>query len=290
MIFSSMNNEKFAPQDVQKNTTEPERITEEAISKKLDEASQKPVVVEPVKPTTTAAAPKKTNTPLWFSLYFIIFCIFTLLPICFVCGVLMLFAGIGSYASTVKTPTPSVFIPTISIALPTSSILKPQPTAVKSTPPAGFSWVNCGNINAQFLRPDGWFIKETTISGIPTCYITKETVDSNGNFSVGTTVSLYTSVTSKYQSTPSDYGKKLLTDISKGKTSSSITSITSGTYIIHGVTILLNKNSVSTQENILAITSSSRDRVYLLVFESSVKNWDDNWKKYGDTMFNDFGL
>ena len=58
-------------------------------------------------------------------------------------------------------------------------------------PPPGFTWQEIPELKAAFLKPNGWFFKKEVQNGTFAYFITKENIDTNGEFQTGLTVNVF---------------------------------------------------------------------------------------------------
>jgi hypothetical protein len=57
--------------------------------------------------------------------------------------------------------------------------------------PSGFTWQEIPELRAAFLRPNGWFFKRENNKGTLAYLISKESIESGGEFQTGLTVNVF---------------------------------------------------------------------------------------------------
>lgn len=58
-------------------------------------------------------------------------------------------------------------------------------------PPPGFTWQEIPELKAAFLKPNGWFFNREEQKGTLAYFITKENIETNGQFQTGLTVNVF---------------------------------------------------------------------------------------------------
>jgi len=140
-------------------------------------------------------------------------------------------------------------------------------------PPAGFTWQEIPELKAAFLRPDGWFFKAEKNKETLAYFITKENIESNGEFQTGLTVNVFRlkkdSAVEKGKSfidqlAAKKRGEKWAKDVGPFKEFGCLTRDTDP----RGATIVQT----------LMVANPKTNTLYLLIFESLEANWDSAWK------------
>lgn len=153
----------------------------------------------------------------------------------------------------------------------------PQATAAQTPPaaPDGYRWEHCPEIKGALLAPDGWHFKKKIGRDTMAYFVSKENIDTAGEFTTGLSLNVVKNVDVVMQAPPSAYAKEL---IAEAAASSSVREApwvkSQGPFRSHGVVITtpdLVKGDFVT--HMLAIGNDSTGTLYLLTFESPVEDW-----------------
>lgn len=164
--------------------------------------------------------------------------------------------------------------------------------------PIGFSWKNCEKMQARFLVPDGWYFHEGGEGDQTHCYFSKDPFDKKGYFVTGFTINAIRNFTSKedHQS-PTGYAKNFIKVFEKlDGAKIEFMKKTLSEPEIERYSVLYKKKNAEYKDHKVgnvtifqdAIGDNKHDVLYLYWFESPTENWDENWKKYGKIITNDF--
>lgn len=153
------------------------------------------------------------------------------------------------------------------------------------TPPEGFSWREITEIHGFFLIPDGWYFRAEEAGGHLAFFITEEEIKPPENYLTGISINVYLD-------DPSAPGK-LERHINEKAELYSVELITGGFGPF--LTIECEYDLAETEEHgairivLLAIVNSKTDASYLVMFESPVDKWTENWPK-GKSVITKLGL
>ncbi|HTO86631.1 MAG TPA: hypothetical protein VMR54_03770 [Thermoanaerobaculia bacterium] len=152
--------------------------------------------------------------------------------------------------------------------------------------PEGFSWKRIESVKASFLMPKGWYFKEEEKQGTRAFFITREDIDSTGQFETGLTVNV----------------QKFKKDKATVKAAQLVVAMMQPNEVLDewtteaGVLKAFGCRVRETEKDhpplivhLLAIGNEKTNTLYLILFESPEKSWDEAWAK-GQVMLEKFFL
>lgn len=150
---------------------------------------------------------------------------------------------------------------------------------IDSLPP-NFTWYVAKNGIGEFPMPHGWYVKEELLGATNVIYITKEkiNVSRRGDFTIGMRIT-HTNSWSFYGSNDASRFVKQLAGLFgeitiNGDSLAALSMRTMKNYYIK------EKPKIAQHE-----ISASRDRLFVMSFEAPKDSWEENYAKYGETMF-----
>lgn len=154
----------------------------------------------------------------------------------------------------------------------------------KPDAPSGMSWYKANNGVGEFLRPNGWYIKEQSQNFTNSLFISKENIDTNGRFLTGLTVNRYGDWSVSSKKTPSESAKEMA-----GKFASTgnvlLNRVMAGNgYVMYAVRVASDNNGVKTTAHYLVAGMDQQNVLYMMVAESPTAEWEANVKYLGPMM------
>jgi hypothetical protein len=148
------------------------------------------------------------------------------------------------------------------------------------SPPSGFGWQDCNEINAHFLKPDGWFYKHVRQQGIEAFFISRENIDKEGAFSSGLTINYYKGVKHKVGVMPSEYEERTREAAKSKHHVDDEKKVSHGS--LQGISYKFTfspggSNPKRTLYN-LSFPDDKEDTLLLIMFESPSAEWEEAWK------------
>ncbi|HXA48083.1 MAG TPA: hypothetical protein VNW52_10675, partial [Burkholderiaceae bacterium] len=134
-----------------------------------------------------------------------------------------------------------------------------------------------------------WFLKEEIKGDVRALFITRENIDASGSFATGLTVNKVPNFVQKTKTRPSQYAISM---IAKLRTTGAVLreSVVSGNFPdMNVLRIKVTKNDGNVVVHYIAIGDDSKNIFYLISFESSERDWDEQIK-IGTPMLNFFAL
>jgi hypothetical protein len=144
--------------------------------------------------------------------------------------------------------------------------------------PVGYEWEQCVGMKAEFLKPEEWFFKEeSSSSGNPACFISKERITSTQGFETGLSINAIQNVSDATATAPSVYMEAYMDKIAE-----SFDDVepydrlneASGTFM--GLASTMSKQDITVYYLLYYNTKS--DTLYVISFESPNKTWKESWK------------
>jgi hypothetical protein len=161
----------------------------------------------------------------------------------------------------------------LSLAFLAVLFVQAVPATELPPPPPGFTWQEIPELKAAFLRPDNWFFKREVSKGTLAFFITKESIESGGEFQTGLTVNVFRvkkdSAVEKAKSSidqlaAQKHGDKWAKDV--------------GPFKEFGCLSKDTDSSGTTVTQTLMVANPKTNTLYLLIFESPESSWDSAWK------------
>jgi hypothetical protein len=166
-------------------------------------------------------------------------------------------------------------------------LLVAAPLAGEEPPaaPDGFVWKKIDSVKAAFLLPKGWYFKEEEKDGAYGIFISKENIDTAGEFETGMSVHVQ-----RLKKDPApDRAALLIMQLSEGNEVQRTWRTEQGVLKLFGARIRVTVDPPTFIEHVLAIGNSRTNTLYFIRFESPEANWNEAWKT-GDVMLQDFLL
>jgi hypothetical protein len=158
-------------------------------------------------------------------------------------------------------------------------------------PPEGFGWEKLEEINARFLRPEGWFLKIDTAGEGISYFITRENYAAEGQFQVGLSMSVRKRPNDSTAMPVFELCRNMIGDrISKHEVVTSWEAISGPT--LKGNGCLARVPTAAGGRSVviyLAMGSSKTNTLYLLSFEAPEQLWA-GYQELGRTMMTQFVL
>jgi hypothetical protein len=140
-------------------------------------------------------------------------------------------------------------------------------------PPPGFTWQEIPELKAAFLKPNGWFFKKEVQNGTFAYFITKENIDTNGEFQTGLTVNVFLFK----KDSAVNHGKALIDSMASQHHVETF-SRAFGPFKEVGCEFNDTDASGTTRMHALTIANPKTNSLYLFIFESPASGWDAAWK------------
>ncbi len=159
-------------------------------------------------------------------------------------------------------------------------------------PPGGYTWEVFEETKSAFLKPDGWYVKETKHGSTLGYFITKEDIDQDGRFITGLTVYVMQDMARKQGMTAGQYALTFIKTAAESKESKKVIKAPwareMGPFKMHGV-VLLNRDAEQGDfvTHNLMIGNDETGTVYMIIFEGPAAFWDATWK-IGEPMLQRF--
>jgi len=157
-----------------------------------------------------------------------------------------------------------------------------QSSSLPSAPP-GFSWVS-DNVGS-FLKPRGWFERKESNGSTNALFISRENIETEGQFVVGMSVNQINSWSSSQSSKPTQYAKAFAAKMAMDNEVLKQTVVQGNHPDMNIVRIRGNNNGTKIIVHHISIGMDSTDQVYLLSFEAPESEWEEEIKK-GEHMLN----
>lgn len=157
--------------------------------------------------------------------------------------------------------------------------------------PKGYSWKTCGNMQASFLLPDGWFFKEEEKDGTQAAFITKESPDKVKIYKTGFLVNVIKNCFEKTGKTPSVYAKQWIDEMAAKMESSNLGEVGDDTYFkgYNGYFRSTSPEGEKIVQFALGLGNDKTGTLYLCVFESPEAEWKSTWP-IGTTIVDNLAL
>lgn len=151
-------------------------------------------------------------------------------------------------------------------------------------PPAGFSWQEIPELQAAFLKPDGWFFKKEESNGTLAYFITKEDISKGGEFQTGLTVNVF----HFKKDSATDHAQALIEQMSEQH---HVTSAARkfGPFQEFVCDLKDTDASGTTVMHALTVANPKTNTMYLIIFESPEADWGPAWK-IGEQIMNQLAI
>ena len=193
-----------------------------------------------------------------------------------------------------------LFLLVMSVCGPLSqNALVAQEISTVRNAPLGYTWVDCHSGEILLLKPVHWFYREAINTALE-CYLTKEKLNENDKFSSGISVSIKPKFRAIQKLAPKEYAKRftLLTkqrvEDLKGRVIETWND-SHDSFGIFGVEYT-RTNSMQNGRGVesirvrqLSIGNDINDTFILIIFESPVSEWDQNWE-IAEPILNQLGF
>ena len=147
-------------------------------------------------------------------------------------------------------------------------------------PPKGFSWKRFGAIQAAFLVPRGWHVKEKKSTGARTVFITRDKMGKDGSFATGFSLDAVKDIPAKYDMPPSEYASILIERMQADRESKGV-----GPSPEHprfkgakGFFRSGPEQQGRVVQYAIALGNDATGTFYMVTFESPEAEWDGAWK------------
>lgn len=142
-------------------------------------------------------------------------------------------------------------------------------------PPKGFAWHPVTAIQASFLTPDGWHVREEQSEKTLAVFITEREIQPPQEFDVGVTINAFLGNPGAPERV-----KKLLDDVA-AKYAVRLKSAENGPFRVLACQFdsTRKKDALRIRTNMLGIANPKTRTAYLVIFESPVSRWDETWAK-----------
>ena len=151
-----------------------------------------------------------------------------------------------------------------------------------------FQWVESGLGDSEFLKPKNWFVKASYQKGHYAFFISKEKISKDQNFTTGFTLNFNSHISKKTDNIPSEYAKQWIQNISKLKNKKVIVKpweFTNNILKAFGIRVKDNEKII----HYMLIANDNTDSLFIMLFESPLKQWDEEWK-IGNNIMNNLRL
>ena len=142
-------------------------------------------------------------------------------------------------------------------------------------PPDGFAWQWCDGIGMGFLRPNGWHFKQSMEKETHGVFITKENIDKENEFKTGLTVNVVSNTRKTTGSMPSAHAIALMKTAATTKETVLVEPPSQQGRIMKFIYRLKDDKTIV---HALFLTDDREDKLYLILFESPIGEWDEAWK------------
>lgn len=167
-----------------------------------------------------------------------------------------------------------------------SSLLTKQ----SQSQPRGYSWRECDGLIIKFLIPDGWFFKEESNQDTKACFVTKQSIDTNGYYITGLTANAVPNILQKTAFKPTDYAQQFLQKISlKYKTGDMKQTIDKPNIKGFTRTVYSEASYGPITQQFLVVGNDNTDTVYIIWFEGPTSSWDSDWS-FGKVIMDNISL
>ena len=146
--------------------------------------------------------------------------------------------------------------------------------------PTGFSWQECGHMQASFLKPAGWYFHEDIKKDTVACFITKEEiVGQTGEFQTGLSVNAVKQIPQKTGMQPTVYAKQFIANAKQYTLLGPQNEIEVGPLKGYGQTVESQSRGYGAiTQYILVLGNDQTGTVYIMWYESPKTTWDTDWK------------
>ena len=161
------------------------------------------------------------------------------------------------------------------IALVLSLLASTALAGALPAPPKGFTWHAVTALEASFLTPDGWHVREEQSEKTLAVFITEKEFAPPQEFDVGVTINAFLGNPGAPERV-----KKLLDDVA-AKYSIRLKSAENGPFRVLACQFdsTRKKDALRVRTNMLGIANPKTRTAYLVIFESPVSRWDETWSK-----------
>jgi hypothetical protein len=159
-------------------------------------------------------------------------------------------------------------------------------------PPGGYTWAVFEETKSAFLKPDGWYVKETKQGSTLGYFITKEDIDQEGRFITGLTVFVMPDIARKQGMSADQYALTFIKTAAESKERKEVVKAPwareMGPFKAYGV-VLLNRDAEQGDfvTHNLMIGNEETGTVYMIIYEGPAASWDAAWK-IGEQMLQCF--
>ena len=146
-------------------------------------------------------------------------------------------------------------------------------------------WTTCKNIGTTFLAPKNWYVLEENADYIKACFISKESIEKEGEFKTGLSVNKLTNIKNNFGVLPSEYSKMHLAEVTKNVQMETRIFRSAESERAEPVGYRFGYSKKYKGYEISAFYSifhdDNDDSVLIFWFESPTSSWEENWNSYG---------
>ncbi len=147
----------------------------------------------------------------------------------------------------------------------------------------------CHNVDISFDAPSDWYKQEESQPGTEVCFVSKESLETNTQFSTGLSINRVSDVRDRSGETASEYAKDMIDRIADKYTGTAMQDDVNG-YKVYSTVVNVDDQITPIRVRYVAFGSDVSDEAYLIWFESPQTKWDDMWSTAGQTIFATFEL
>jgi hypothetical protein len=155
-------------------------------------------------------------------------------------------------------------------------------------PPKGFTWKRVDEIKASFLMPEGWHFLLHKQGNSSVICISQDKIEKFTSLETGLMVRVLHGLG---KLSAEEFTKKTMDFMAKRMKVSKRWDINQGEFKGHGCLVTnSNADRPPFTMHTLALANTTTNTFYNVHFESSEKNWNENWKKHGEVIMKLFSL
>jgi hypothetical protein len=142
-------------------------------------------------------------------------------------------------------------------------------------PPDGFQWKWCDKVGVGLPQPTGWFFKSQSENGTDAFFVTKEDIETEGEFQTGLSLNVISRASRSGIPTASEYALRLASRGIEDK--ASVLDVIPLSDIGHAKTVSYRIKARGSVIHHFLIADDG-DRVFIFIYESPQSEWDEAWK------------
>ncbi|GKS57129.1 hypothetical protein YTPLAS18_06560 [Nitrospira sp.] len=153
--------------------------------------------------------------------------------------------------------------------------------------PAGYSWVEFKEVNAAYLKPNGWYQAIRSDEEVATLFISKENMEQLGSYRTGLSVNVIRNVRQRAGVTPSQFAQRTVAKTAASKeVLSQWTTPKSGGTLNVGFRYRDPSPFPALLIHTVLLADDRADLLQILVFGAPESEWEKAWK-HGEQMMSD---